>query len=211
MNQQTILMIMAIVLIGVLFIVIVIVPYLKAKGVNTTKILANAERVTEGFDKALVVVQDILPNNPTVAFLTIIQKWAKIGVGNAEQLAISGEATSDERAEIATKTVYSVLNELKIDVDNNKKILIDAAIKEAVLNLGHTKDPIVKTADTPVEVAKIENVAPILKYFAIDGVTELAPVTADTLKGAANVETTYPTENTIGGAAINPIDGQPII
>ncbi|MCB2309042.1 hypothetical protein LGL08_20270 [Clostridium estertheticum] len=153
MNQLVSLMVIAIILTGVLFAVLVLVPYLKKKGVNTIKILANAQRVTEGLDKALVVVQDILPNNPTVGLLTIFEKWAKIGVGNAEQLCVSGEVTSEERATIASDTVYSVLSELKIEVDDNKRILIDAAIKDAVLNLGHTKDPIVKVVDVPVEVA----------------------------------------------------------
>ncbi|MBZ9633219.1 hypothetical protein [Clostridium sp. FP1] len=95
----------------------------------------------------LGAVQDILPNNPTVIILKTIEKWAKIGVGNAEQLYHSGEVTGEERA----------------------------TIKEAVLNLGHTKEAVVKIADIPSETVKVEVVPAIIKYFAPDGVTELQP------------------------------------
>ncbi|MBZ9633212.1 hypothetical protein G9F70_002795 [Clostridium sp. FP1] len=107
----------------------------------------------------------------------MVEKWAKIGVGNAEQLYHSGEATGEERATIASNTVYNVLNEMNITVDDNKKILIDAAIKEAVLKLGHTKDAVVKVADVSAEPIKVEVAPVIVKYFAPDGVTELQPVT----------------------------------
>jgi len=184
MNQTTLQLItMVIVLAGVVGGYLLLIPYLKSKGVNVSTLLSNAEIVTQGLDKTLSVIQDILPGNPAVGFLTIIEKWSKIGVGNAEQLCVSGVVTDQERVTVASQTVYSVLDELKIDVDDNKKVLIDAAIKEAVLKLGHTKASIVKVADVPAEtipaeVAKVEIAAPILKYFALDGVTELAPVVA---------------------------------
>ena len=60
---------------------------------------------------------------------------------------------------------------MNIVVDDNKKGLIDAAIKEAVLNLGHTKDPIVKTSETPVETV----VVTAKKVYATEDVVELVP------------------------------------
>lgn len=172
MNQSLQLIIMVLVLIGVLVFLLVLIPYLKSKGVNVLTLLDNAQKVTQSLDKALVVVREILPNNPTVGLLTIIEKWAIIGVGNAEQLYHSGEVTSEERAVIASQTVYNVLSEINIAVDDNKKILIDAAIKESVLKLGHTKDAIIKTVDEPIATT-VEASPAIVKYFAPDGVTEL--------------------------------------
>lgn len=194
MNQTLQIITMVIVLVGVLGVIIGLNPYLKLKGVNVSSILDNAQKVTESVDKVLGVVQDILPNNPTVGLLTIIEKWAKIGVGNAEQLYHSGEATSDERATIAEQTVYNVLSELNITVDDNKKILIDAAIKEAVNNLGHTKPAVVKTVDDTVKVMTVE---PIIKYVAPNGI-ELQPVIQVTSE-TTNItgQPAYPTSETM--------------
>lgn len=203
MNQTIQLIIMVIVLVGVVGGYLLFVPYLKSKGVNVSTLLANADKVTQGLDKTLTVINEVLPGNPAVEFLTIIEKWAKIGVGNAEQLCVSGVVTDQERATIASQTVYSVLDELKIDIDDNKKVLIDAAIKEAVLKLGHTKDAIVKVASIPVEVAKTETIIATKKLIYVDdNGAELVPA-------AAKVETTDATGNAT--VAINtPIVGQPI-
>jgi hypothetical protein len=179
MNQTTIqLIIMLLVVACVLCVLIVLLPYLKKKGVNVSTLLDNAQKTTETIDKALVVVQDILPNNPAVIVLKLIEKWAKIAVGNAEELYHSGEVTSEERAVIASQTVYNVLGEMNITVDDNKKILIDAAIKEAVLNLGHTKDPVVKAIEDPIETV----VVTAKKVYATEDGIELVPkLTTETI------------------------------
>ena len=171
-NQMLQIIIMVTVLVGVLGLLIVLLPYLKSKGVNVSAILDSAQKATNNIDKAIAVVQDILPNNPTVGLLTIIEKWAKIAVGNAEQLNHSGDITADERATVAEDTVLTVLKELNITVDDNKKTLIDAAIKEAVLNLGHTKPAVVQAVEQPVQEVQV---TPIVKYVSPDG-TELQPV-----------------------------------
>jgi len=177
MNQSTIqLIIILIVSVCVLATMLAIFPYLKSKGTNVSGILDNAKKATDALAKALSFAQEILPNNPAVGVLTIIEKWAKIGVGNAEELYHSGEATSDNRSYIASNTVYNVLDEMKISVDDNKKILIEAAIKEAVLNLGHTKDAVIKDIENPVEIVTIN---PIKKYVDENGV-ELQPISAAT-------------------------------
>ena len=174
MNQSLQLIIMVLVLVGVLVFLLVLIPYLKSKGLNVSTLLDNAQKVTQSLDKALAVVQEILPNNPTVGLLVIIEKWAKIGAGNAEQLYHSGEVTSEERAVIASQTVYNVLAEMNITVDDNKKILIDAAIKEAVFNLGHTKDAVIKVVEAPIQEPTIIKAVTTFKYATEDGI-ELVP------------------------------------
>lgn len=67
-----------------------------------------------------------------------MQKWAQIAVGDAEQLYHAGDINKDERRKVAESVVESVLKELNIDIDENKRELIDAAIKNAVNELGHS-------------------------------------------------------------------------
>lgn len=129
---------------GVLITMVSIFPILKKKGVDVSKALDNAEKIVDASDKILNVASDVLPGNPTVKTLEIIEKWAKIAVGNAEQLAHTGDINKDDRAEVAEKVVLNVLRELNIDVDDNKKALIDAAIKNAVNDLGHSNSTSIK-------------------------------------------------------------------
>ncbi|MBU3126728.1 hypothetical protein [Clostridium tagluense] len=60
-------------------------------------------------------------------------------------------------------------------VDRHKRI---EEKLEAVLNLGHTKEAVVKIADIPLEAVKVEIAPAIVKYFAPDGITELQPIVA---------------------------------
>lgn len=137
------LLIIAVLIIVVLLIILIIEPMLSAKKVNIAIMLEKATQATEVADKALAIARDILPNNSAIGILTVIEKWAKIAVGNAEQLGATGAISLDDRAQVAESVVMNVLNSLNILVDDNKKILIKAAIEEAVLNLGHKPEIIV--------------------------------------------------------------------
>ncbi|KOF57577.1 MULTISPECIES: hypothetical protein [Clostridium] len=123
---------------GVLGTIIFLFPYLKSKGVDLKSVLSDIENVVDVSGKAIDVISGIVPNNKAVNILEIIEKWAKIAVGDAEQLYHAGDISKDGRAEIAESVVYSVLKEMNINIDDNKKELINAAIKNAVNDLGHS-------------------------------------------------------------------------
>ncbi|WP_234123435.1 hypothetical protein [Clostridium hydrogenum] len=124
---------------GVLATLLFIFPLLKKKGVDAGKALDNAQTAVNTAGKLIDAATAVLPSNPALNILEIVEKWAKIAVGDAEQLYHAGDITKDERAKTAETVVLNVLSELKIDVDDNKKALIDAAIKNAVNDLGHAK------------------------------------------------------------------------
>ena len=102
------------VIVFVLGVVIGLIPYLAKKGINTGKALNTAQKVIDGSDKILKVANEVLPNNPAVNILSVIEKWASIAVGNAEQLNHTGEISKDQRATEAEKIVLNVINELNI-------------------------------------------------------------------------------------------------
>lgn len=138
LSQNVILLItVSAILVGVLGVTIGVFPYLKKKGYPIDKTLDTAKDVLQKAGSALDVAGEILPANPAINILKTIQNWAKIAVGNAEQLYHAGDIEKDERATVAEQVVMNVLKELNITIDDNKKTLIDAAIKEAVNNLGH--------------------------------------------------------------------------
>lgn len=116
------------------------VPYLKKKGININRGVDTANNAVNLAEPVINIADTLLPNNPVVNVLKIIEKWAKIAAGNAEQLTHAGDINKEERAEVAESVVNAVLKELNIDVNDNRKILIDAAIKDVVNDFGHT-DP----------------------------------------------------------------------
>lgn len=122
---------------AVVGIVVGLVPYLKKKGINLTPYFATANNVVTTANYTVDFLNEALPNSKVVDILEIIAKWAKIAVGNAEQLYHTGEIKKDERAEVANRVVNNVLEILNIKVTDNLRVLIDAAIEEAVNALGH--------------------------------------------------------------------------
>lgn len=122
---------------GVIGIVVGLVPFLKRKGFPIGAILDNTKDVVNKADETVTVLDKLMPDNKVIDVLEIITKWAKIAVGNAEQLYHTGEIGKVQRAEVADKIVYDVLKMLNIEVTENLKPLIDAAIKESVNALGH--------------------------------------------------------------------------
>lgn len=113
------------------------IPFLNKKGVNIDKALATTEQIADVSDKALDVAGEIMPNNPVIKVLDKVAEWAKIAAGNAQQLYHTGDLKSDERFTTAQNIVYSALKELNVDLSDLRKVLIDAAIRDAVNSLGH--------------------------------------------------------------------------
>jgi hypothetical protein len=115
-------------------------PYLKKKGVDVTKVIDTTENVVKAAEPVINIASTLIPNNPAVNVLKSIEKWGIIGAGYAQQLSYAEEITKDKRAEKAKDVVNAALKELNIEIDDNRKILMDAAIKDAVNSFGHA-DP----------------------------------------------------------------------
>lgn len=123
---------------GVLGTIMFLFPYLKSKGINIKSVLMDIRSVINVSDKLIDAASGIVPDNKALNVVKAIEEWAKIAVGDAEQLYHSGDICKEERAKVAENVVYSVLKEMNIEIDDNKKNIINAAIKNAVNDLGHS-------------------------------------------------------------------------
>lgn len=124
---------------GVLGTIIFLFPYLKSKGINIKSVLMDIKSVINVSEKLIDTASGIVPDNKALNAVKAIEEWAKIAVGDAEQLYHSGDICKEERAKVAESVVYSVLKEMNIEIDDNKKSIITAAIQNAVNDLGHSK------------------------------------------------------------------------
>jgi Flp pilus assembly protein CpaB len=114
-----------------------LLPYIKDKGVDMSNLVNKAEQVLNGVDSVVSVADTILPNNPTVNFIKTIDKYAKLAVGQAEQLYIKSQLPADQRNAQAKETINLVLKNLNIEVTPDIQKIIDGAIEAEVLALGH--------------------------------------------------------------------------
>lgn len=111
-------------------------------------ILNKTEKGLEAREGVIKVVDTILPNNPVINILKIVEKYAQIGVGYAEQLYIGSELQANERDDKAKDIVYSVLKILNIEVTPDMQKIIDGAIEAEVLTLGHKPTDVKQLQDT---------------------------------------------------------------
>lgn len=125
------------ILIGISGVTLFLFPKLKEKKVNVSKAINAIQQGTDTADLVLSAVNKMIPGNPVINVLEIINKWGRIAAGYAEQLYHAGDIKKNEREQVAETVALNVLKELNIPVDDNKKTLIDAAIKNAVNDLGH--------------------------------------------------------------------------
>ncbi|WP_066019931.1 MULTISPECIES: hypothetical protein [Clostridium] len=139
---------------GVLVFLLAALPYARKKGVNVENTIGTGKTMVDDADKILNVASDVMPGNSAIKVLEIIEKWAKIAVGYAEQLSHAGDIGKDERAQAAENVVLNVLSEMNVTVDDNKKALIDATIKNAVNDLGHTP---VNEAQKTAQIQEAQN------------------------------------------------------
>ncbi len=131
------------------------IPFLKKKGVNIAQGIDTASNIVKAADPVINAVNAILPGNKTVGVLKVIEKWASIAVGQAQQLYYSESIGRDERISTAQNVVYNALLELNIPLDQNKKNLINAAIENAVKDLGHNKTEDDKIAEKQALQAQV--------------------------------------------------------
>ncbi|KAA8668668.1 hypothetical protein [Clostridium sp. HV4-5-A1G] len=136
MSSTTILFIVIVGLaVGVGATVLVLLPYLKKKGIDTGEILQKVEIGLQEIKKYTDAAKAIVPGNKFLNILSIIEKYAEIGVGQAEQLNISSQLPADQRKKSAEDYVYSVLQKLGIEVDDNVKTIVSGVIENKVYEL----------------------------------------------------------------------------
>ena len=116
---------------GALGTILGVVPYLKKKNVNVDGAIKELNSKGELVQAAVDEIKPLLPT-PAQGVINIIEKWAPIAAGSAEQLYHAGDIAKDDRAGSAESVVLNVLKEMNVEVDDNKKALIDATIKNAV-------------------------------------------------------------------------------
>lgn len=138
--------------IGVIGGVCGIVPLLKSKKINEGGILTTVNTIGSDVKKLADDLKPFLPAKITTA-IDIIEKWGPIAAGHAQQLWHAGDISADDRAQTAEDIVINALKEEGFDVDDNRKALINAAIKNAVDKLGHT-DPDVKQLQSTIDQQK---------------------------------------------------------
>lgn len=165
-----VLLVVTIVMIGV----IVAIPYLVKKGVNVEKYVKTADDVLDKADTVIKVADDILPNNPVLNVLKAIEKYAHIGVNEAEQLYLTSQLGKDDRNSKAKEDVYAVLKLLGVTITPNLDTIINGAIETEVLALGHNSQE--KTQAAPDNIAaekplEPKETAPTTDTSNIDAVT----------------------------------------
>jgi hypothetical protein len=154
MNVQLITMLITTGVVGGVLGSTVAFSLLKKKGINVDKGIETINNVVQAAEPVINVASELLPNNPSIGVLKIVEKWAKIAAGNAEQLSHAGDISKDDRAQVAEDVVNAVLKELDVEVTDNRKVLIDAAIKDVVNGFGHTEPSEQQRAE---EKAVLEN------------------------------------------------------
>ena len=135
MSSTTILFVVIGLAIGVGTTVLVLLPALKRKGVDTGEILQKVDAGLQEVKKYTDAAKAIVPGNKFLNILSIIEHYAEIGVGQAQQLNISSQLPADQRKKSAEDYVYSVLQKLGIEVDDNVKTIVSGAIESKVYEL----------------------------------------------------------------------------
>ena len=138
MNEgiQTLLIILA-VLAFVTLVLTVVLPYLKRKDIDVQSIIDSSKAALANAGKAMDLLRPFLDEVEGVAIFDKIKDAAEIGVGNAEQLYKIGELGADERNAAAKEYVAGALKLMGVEVTSEVQRLVDGAIQNDVLNLGH--------------------------------------------------------------------------
>jgi len=114
-----------------------IFPMLKRKGVDVDELLDKTNAALEVASKAFDTVKPFLPDGAGIDAFDRILEAAQVGVGNAEQLYKVGKLRGDERKQAAKNYVYDTLKLMEVEVTPEVERLVDGAIENNVLDLGH--------------------------------------------------------------------------
>ena len=155
MSNVEILISIVIVIVGTAGIISYIFPRLKKKGIDVSNVLNKLERGLEEVKTGLAVVNEIAPNIPQIEVLTLIEKWAEIGVEKAQQLYISSQLSGEERNQAARDTIIATLDQLDIPITENLQKIINDTIESNVFNLKSEYEK--KVATEAIVTEKVES------------------------------------------------------
>ncbi|WPC42785.1 hypothetical protein [Clostridium sp. JS66] len=178
LSVQTIQIIIASGVVGGVIGFIAGIPYLKKKGIDVSKGIDTAKAA----DPVINAASTLLPNNKAIDILKTIEKWSTIAVGQAQQLYYAESIEKDERISTAQNVVYNALLELNIPLDENKKNLINAAIENAVKDLGHNKTEDEQIAEKQALQAQLAQVTAERDSFK-NTIAQVNATTAQTTPG----------------------------
>lgn len=154
-----------VVVIGAIF---ALISYFKNKSMNLDKILSVTDKTLKTVEPFIEVAKSIPSVKTTASLIDWIEEKAAVGVKVAEQLQHSGEIkTNEEKFNIAENTVYAALKEIKVEPDDNKKMLIKYFIEEAVSDLRHNSE---KMADENIQIEneKLEKIEQELDLLTLE-------------------------------------------
>lgn len=115
--------------------IIYVLPKMVTKGVNVAGDIAIAKNALNDTNNVIKVADSIIPNNPAINILKVIETFAQKGVDGAEQLYVSSKLAADERNANAKEMINSALNVLDVKVTPDIQTVINGTIEAAVLAL----------------------------------------------------------------------------
>lgn len=136
---------------GVIATILVLFPLLKKKNIKTDEILAKVDTALTGADGVIGIADKVIPNNPIINVLKLVEKYVHIGVGQAEQLYLASNLSADERNAKAKDTINTALKMLNIEITPEIDKIIDGSIESEVLALGH------KPVDEKAKEAQVQS------------------------------------------------------
>lgn len=116
------------------------------KGKDPQKYLKKADTALTDAQAVTDVVNKVIPNNPMVKIIGLIEKYAHVGVTEAEQLYLASKLPAEERNAKAKDTIYTALGLIGIQKTDAIDKIIDGVIESECLALGHSKTPEQKAA-----------------------------------------------------------------
>lgn len=148
LNNSSVLVILTVLItLAIVASITVVVPLVKNKGVNIPTALNNVENGLETAGTLLKTADAILPNNPAINILKIVDSIAKTGVSGAEQLYVASQLAADQRNAKAKEIVNAALKVANIETTPELEKVIDGTIEAEVLALGHAPADIKKLQD----------------------------------------------------------------
>jgi hypothetical protein len=115
----------------------ILIPLLTKKGVNIPASIAAAGGTLDRAGEIMAILKGAFPASGIINVVDKIITYAKTGVGNAEQLYIINKITGEDRNREAKEFVYNALKLLGVERNAAIDKIIEGAIEDAVLALGH--------------------------------------------------------------------------
>lgn len=136
-NQLAFIIVLLVFVADLVGIVTLFIPFLIKKNPNVQTYLKQAKVILTTAEDITNTVSAILPAVPAISTLKILEVWASKAVNGAEQLFLSAQSPADQRNAKAKETIYAALKISGIIITPELETLIDGAVEESVLALGH--------------------------------------------------------------------------